>query len=90
MSGIGLSGKDWLGLVGVFQANSVEGCGTRPVFDEDGKATFDQCVQNQQRLNNSALEIRQDEAQNKNNKVIIYAVVAIVALIVLYMIFKPK
>jgi hypothetical protein len=90
MAGIGLSGNDWLGISGALQANRVEGCGTRPIFDQEGKAVFDQCVQNQQRLNNSALEIRQDEASTKKNKVIIYAIVAIVAMVLLYMIFKPK
>lgn len=90
MAGIGLSGNDWLGIGGALNANRVEGCGTRPLFDEAGKATFDQCVQNQQALKSEAISIQQDEASTKNNKVVIYAVVAIVALILLYMIFKPK
>ena len=90
-----IGGNDWLGLGAALESNTVEGCGSRPLFDSAGQKIWNECVQSQNQLksqatqSNTLLQKSQMDADAKK-QIALYAVIAIVLIIVLVFIFKKK
>ena len=92
-------------LEGRAETRSVDGCGRRPLIGGDGKDAFDECVESKNDLAELSLKGRQKLSAmsifnrsnrskggltlGKNNKFLIIAV-AVIAVVVLIVIFKKK
>ncbi|RFC53245.1 hypothetical protein [Brumimicrobium aurantiacum] len=90
MSTISLGGTDWLGIGSAVSGSSVEGCGTRPLFDSDGKAAYDECVANQQKIKAAELASGSTTSQNNTKYIMIGLVLIAIIIAVIFISIKKN